>query len=63
MLLNKCNFYKGSSHAQQQVGSGANPNVAGWAGGPTTEPALGSNDRINTTDVPEEIEALPDLSI
>lgn len=37
--------------------------VAGWAAGPTTEPALGPNDRMNTTDVPEEIEARPDKSI
>lgn len=38
--------------------------VAGWAGGPTTpEPALGAHDRLNTTDVPEEIEARPDKSI
>lgn len=37
--------------------------VAGWAQNPTTpEPALGPNDRINTTDVPEEIEARPDKS-
>ena len=35
--------------------------VAGWKG-PTTEPALGPLDRINTTDVPEEIEAKPDKS-
>ncbi|KAL4216539.1 hypothetical protein ACF0H5_024262 [Mactra antiquata] len=34
--------------------------VSGWAGGPTTEPPLGPNDRMNTTDVPEEIEARPD---
>ena len=37
------------------------PQVAGWAKG-TTEPALGPNDRLNTTDVPEEIEAKPDKS-
>ncbi|XP_053388166.1 serine/arginine repetitive matrix protein 1-like [Mercenaria mercenaria] len=35
-------------------------NVAGWAASPTTEPPLGPNDRMNTTDVPEEIEARPD---
>lgn len=40
------------------------PGVAGWSGGPTTpEPALGAHDRLNTTDVPEEIEARPDKSI
>ena len=38
------------------------PGVAGWKGGPTTEPALGPHDRLNTTDVPEEIEARPDKS-
>lgn len=43
---------------------GGGPGVAGWSGGPTTpEPALGAHDRLNTTDVPEEIEARPDKSI
>ena len=37
------------------------PGIAGWQG-TTTEPALGPLDRINTTDVPEEIEARPDKS-
>lgn len=36
--------------------------AVGWAG-PTTEPALGSHDRKNTTDLPEEIEAAPDKSM
>lgn len=50
------------SHARQPQN---NPQytVAGWAKSPTTEPPLGPNDRVNTTDVPEEIEARPDLSI
>ncbi|XP_060603723.1 proteoglycan 4-like isoform X2 [Ruditapes philippinarum] len=34
--------------------------VAGWSSSHTTEPPLGPNDRMNTTDVPEEIEARPD---
>lgn len=32
--------------------------VAGWQG-TTTQSALGSLDRANTTDVPEEIEPIP----
>jgi len=36
--------------------------VVGWAG-TTTEPALGAHDRLNTTDVPEEVEIRPDKSI
>ena len=38
--------------------------VAGWNNGPTTpEPAFGAHDRLNTTDVPEEVEIKPDKSI
>ena len=42
-------------------GPPAPPPVAGWQG-TTPEPALGPLDRLNTTDVPEEIEARPDKS-
>lgn len=46
------------AHVVERLPQGA----VGWAG-PTTEPALGSYDRINTTDLPEEIEARPDKSM
>lgn len=53
-----------SRYSPSSGGGSRHTGVAGWAGGPTTpEPALGAHDRINTTDLPEEIEARPDKSI
>ncbi|XP_052785813.1 uncharacterized protein LOC128221314 [Mya arenaria] len=51
----------GASRPAPSSRSNQSKRVAGWSGGPATpEPALGANDRVNTTDLPEEIEIRPD---
>lgn len=47
----------------QPGNSAGSSGVLPWKNNQVTDPPLGPHDRMNTTDVPEEIEVLPDKSI